>query len=92
MLVASGGTLHALLETGVFQATIKAADLRSHSRFLVRRQWLQQYDAPRNARAMSGLQGCDPEHPVIGCPHVNDGGHQTPSFARKAYRDFLGSF
>jgi poly(3-hydroxybutyrate) depolymerase len=37
-------------------------------------------------------QGCDPEHPVIWCPHVNDGGHQHPSFGRKAVRDFLAGF
>ena len=37
-------------------------------------------------------QGCDAGHPVIWCPHVNDGGHQHPSFGRAAVREFLASF
>jgi poly(3-hydroxybutyrate) depolymerase len=37
-------------------------------------------------------QGCDPEHPVIWCPHVADGGHQHPSFGREAVRVFLAGF
>ncbi len=37
-------------------------------------------------------QGCDPGYPVIWCPHVNDGGHQHPSFGRAAVREFLASF
>lgn len=31
-------------------------------------------------------QGCDPEHSVTWCPHMNDGGHQHPSFGRAAVR------
>ena len=37
-------------------------------------------------------QGCDAGYPVIWCPHVNDGGHQHPSFGRAAVREFLASF
>ena len=37
-------------------------------------------------------QGCDAGYPVIWCPHVNDGGHQHPSFGREAVREFLASF
>jgi poly(3-hydroxybutyrate) depolymerase len=37
-------------------------------------------------------QGCDPGHPVFWCPHVDDGGHQHPSFGRAAVREFLASF
>ena len=37
-------------------------------------------------------QGCDPGFPVIWCPHVNDGGHQEPSFGRAAIRAFFASF
>jgi hypothetical protein len=37
-------------------------------------------------------QGCEPENPVIWCPHNMDGGHQHPSFGRAAVREFLASF
>jgi len=37
-------------------------------------------------------QGCMPGYPVIWCPHVNDAGHQIPSFGRDAMRKFLNSF
>ncbi len=37
-------------------------------------------------------QECDPDHPVIWCPHVDDGGHQHPSFGREAVRQFLAQF
>ena len=37
-------------------------------------------------------QGCDPGHPVIWCPHVNDSGHQVPSFGRPAYRAFFAQY
>jgi poly(3-hydroxybutyrate) depolymerase len=37
-------------------------------------------------------QGCDAGHPVVWCPHMNDGGHQHPSFGRAAVREFLASF
>lgn len=37
-------------------------------------------------------EGCDAGYPVIWCPHVNDGGHQHPSFGREAVREFLASF
>jgi poly(3-hydroxybutyrate) depolymerase len=37
-------------------------------------------------------QGCDAGHPVIWCPHTDDGGHQHPSFGREAVREFLASF
>jgi poly(3-hydroxybutyrate) depolymerase len=37
-------------------------------------------------------QGCDAGYPVIWCPHVDDGGHQHPSFGRAAVREFLASF
>lgn len=36
--------------------------------------------------------GCDAGYPVIWCPHVNDSGHQIPSFGRAAIREFLASF
>jgi polyhydroxybutyrate depolymerase len=36
--------------------------------------------------------GCDAGHPVIWCPHTDDGGHQHPSFGRAAVRVFLASF
>jgi poly(3-hydroxybutyrate) depolymerase len=36
--------------------------------------------------------GCDAGFPVIWCPHVNDGGHQEPSFGRDATRQFLSTF
>ena len=36
--------------------------------------------------------GCDEGFPVIWCPHVDDGGHQHPSFGRVAVRQFLASF
>jgi poly(3-hydroxybutyrate) depolymerase len=37
-------------------------------------------------------QGCEPENPVIWCPHNMDGGHQHPSFGRAAVREFLAAF
>ena len=37
-------------------------------------------------------QSCDPDHGVTFCPHVNDGGHQEPSFGRAAVRAFFASF
>ncbi|HEX6767254.1 MAG TPA: prolyl oligopeptidase family serine peptidase, partial [Polyangiaceae bacterium] len=40
----------------------------------------------------SVYQGCDAGYPVIWCPHVNDGGHQHPSFGRAAVREFLATF
>jgi poly(3-hydroxybutyrate) depolymerase len=42
--------------------------------------------------ACLNYQGCDDGYPVIWCPHVNDAGHQHPSFGRAAVREFLNSF
>jgi poly(3-hydroxybutyrate) depolymerase len=47
---------------------------------------------PGMPAACLNYQGCDAGHPVIWCPHVDDGGHQHPSFGRAAVREFLASF
>lgn len=47
---------------------------------------------PGNPSQCQNYDGCDAGHPVIWCPHENDGGHQHPSFGRAAVREFLVSF
>jgi len=47
---------------------------------------------PGTPAQCQNYQGCDAGHPVIWCPHVNDSGHQHPSFGRAAVREFLASF
>jgi poly(3-hydroxybutyrate) depolymerase len=42
--------------------------------------------------ACQNYEGCDAGYPVIWCPHVDDAGHQHPSFGRAAVREFLNSF
>jgi poly(3-hydroxybutyrate) depolymerase len=60
--------------------------------FWVKANGCTEMTVPGEPMQCLNYQGCDPEHPVIWCPHVNDGGHQHPSFGRKAARDFLASF
>jgi poly(3-hydroxybutyrate) depolymerase len=47
---------------------------------------------PGEPAECQAYQDCDPGHPVIWCPHVDDGGHQHPSFGREAVRQFLAQF
>jgi polyhydroxybutyrate depolymerase len=47
---------------------------------------------PGEPAACQVYQDCDPGHPVIWCPHVDDGGHQHPSFGREAVRQFFMQF
>jgi polyhydroxybutyrate depolymerase len=47
---------------------------------------------PGDPAQCQNYDGCREGYPVIWCPHVDDGGHQHPSFGREAVREFLAGF